>query len=70
MAQAKVNNVFAEITSRVQLKETTKGRVAHTSNIGQLREADIFAVMGIDKGFHLMYTTAVTGHLNLRKARG
>jgi hypothetical protein len=35
-----------------------------------LRESDLIAVMGINKGLHLMYAATVAGHLDLGKARG
>lgn len=69
MAQTEVDDVFAEVTTRVQLKETAERRGAHACDVSQLSEANLVAVMSVDEGLHFMHTATITGHLYLGKAR-
>ena len=70
MSQTEVDNVLAEVTARVELEEAAERRGAHAGDVGQLGEANLVAVMGVDEGLHLVNAAAVAGHLDLGEARG
>ena len=70
MPQAEVDDVLTKVAACVEFEEATERRCTHAGNVSQLRESDLIAVMGINKGLHLMYAAAVAGHLDLGKARG
>ena len=70
MAQTKVDDVLAEVATRVELEEAAERRGTHAGDVSQLGETDLVAVVGVDEGLHLMHATAVAGHLDLGEARG
>ena len=70
MAQTKVDDVLAEVATRMELEEAAERRGTHAGDVGQLGKADLVAVVGVDEGLHLMHAAAVAGHLDLGEARG
>ena len=69
MTQTQVDDIVAEVTTGVEFEEPAEGRVAHTGDVGNGRETDLFAEMGIDVTFHLLNTSAVAWQCYLRKTR-
>ena len=65
IAQSLIDNIFAEVTTRMEFEEATEGRRTHASDISQLWQTDLITVVLVDKVLHLLHATAVTRHLYL-----
>ena len=70
ITQTEVYDILAEITTRMEFKETAEGRRTHAGEISHLCQTDFFLIMLVDETLHLLYPSTITGYLHLCKAAG
>ncbi len=70
IAQTHVDNIVAEVTTRMQLEEAAERAGTHARETGHIVETDLVHVILADVVLHLQHPSAVAGHLDLGIAAG
>ena len=59
MPQTQIDDIVAEVATRMEFEEPAERGIAHAGNVGNGRKTDFLAVMTIDISLHLLHTAAV-----------
>lgn len=67
--QTNINDIVRKILTGTQFKEATERYRSHSYHIGQLIQADLFLIMGINIFLHLLYATTIRMNADFSKRR-
>ena len=67
--QTNVNDIVRKILTGTQFKEATERYRSHSYHIGQLIQADLFLIMGINIFLHFLHTAAIRMNADFREGR-
>ena len=67
ITQALIDDILAQISTRMQLEEPTESRSAHARQISKRVETDFLLIVLLNIILHFLHAATVARHLNLGK---